>query len=199
MSSNCTLQSGIMFPTEEKDPLGHNRFDCHAPWDPDGNYWAVTCPDGYFLDTLESVALACERSNLYCPADLVCLCRPCIKDMVLLMYPVQARPGHPFNFPPWCRSFRQKSDTEFTFSGLQVVLGLCVCLFVVALFFTLCWRLPLEGAHLVTGRRRSKQVLQHLLLCCLLTNLPIGKLMRSSYCLLAVRDLILLLKCVDPP
>ena len=82
-----------MFFTEEKDPLGHNRFDCHAPWDPHGDYWAVTCPEGYFLDTLESVELGRERRNLHCPGGLVCLCRPCIADMVLFMYPVQVAIG----------------------------------------------------------------------------------------------------------
>ena len=80
-----------MYPTEEKDPLGHNRLDCHAPWDPDGHYWGVTCPEGYLVDTLESAHLACERSKLYCPPDLGCLCRPCIKDMALQMYPVEVR------------------------------------------------------------------------------------------------------------
>jgi hypothetical protein len=78
-----------MYPTEEVDPLGHARYDCHAPWDSDSHYWAVTCPDGYFLDTLESVHLACGRAKRYCPSDLACLCRPCIKDMVLRMYPVE--------------------------------------------------------------------------------------------------------------
>jgi hypothetical protein len=33
-----------------------------------------------------------------------------------------------------------------------------MCLFVAALVITLCWRLPLEGANLVDGGRRSKQV-----------------------------------------
>ena len=84
-------QSGVLYQTQARDPLGHLSDDCHAPWDANGNYLAVTCPDGYFLDSLDSVGLACQRSNLYCPADLVCLCRPCIQDMVLYMYPVQVR------------------------------------------------------------------------------------------------------------
>lgn len=88
-----------MFPTEQKDPLGHGRFDCHAPWDPDGHYWAITCPEGYLLDSLESVALSCERSRLRCPPDLPCVCRPCIKDMVLLMYPVQVAQNVHYSIP----------------------------------------------------------------------------------------------------
>ena len=70
-------------------PLGHPRFDCHAPWDDGGHYAAVTCPDGHVVDTPESAALACERMRLACPNGLVCLCRPCLQDMVLKMYSVE--------------------------------------------------------------------------------------------------------------
>eukprot|EP00291_Cryptomonas_curvata_P013545 CAMPEP_0172186038 /NCGR_PEP_ID=MMETSP1050-20130122/20514_1 /TAXON_ID=233186 /ORGANISM="Cryptomonas curvata, Strain CCAP979/52" /LENGTH=208 /DNA_ID=CAMNT_0012860113 /DNA_START=458 /DNA_END=1081 /DNA_ORIENTATION=+ len=46
-------KSGIMFRTEEKSPLGHDRFDCNAPWE--GYYGAITCPDGHLRDSEESV------------------------------------------------------------------------------------------------------------------------------------------------
>ncbi len=84
-----TQKSGIMFGTEEKSPLGHNRFDCHAPWD--GYYEAIPCPDGHQRDSEESVRLNCERLHLFCPPDQHCVCRPCVPDMVLQMYPVQVR------------------------------------------------------------------------------------------------------------
>jgi hypothetical protein len=38
----------------------------------------------------------------------------------------------------------------------QVVLGLCVCLFVSALFVALCWRMPLEAVHMSSRSQRSK-------------------------------------------
>jgi hypothetical protein len=38
----------------------------------------------------------------------------------------------------------------------QVVLGPCICLFVSELFLALCWRLPVEAAHLSHRSQRSK-------------------------------------------
>ena len=38
----------------------------------------------------------------------------------------------------------------------QVVLGLCVCLFASVLAIALCWRLPVEAAHLSRSYHRSK-------------------------------------------
>jgi len=114
-------KAGVMIPTVEPDPLGHKRFDCNAPWN--GYYEAISCPDGYLRDSEESVELNCERFHLFCPPDLHCVCRPCIPDMELKMYPV------------------------------QVVMGLCVCLFVSALSIVLFWRIPTEAAHLLAGAR----------------------------------------------
>ena len=82
-----------MFPAEDTDPLGHPRLDCHAPWDPARYYGAVTCPEGTLLDTPLSAARTCERMGLPCPWGLDCLCRPCVGDTTLRMYPVQVRLG----------------------------------------------------------------------------------------------------------
>jgi hypothetical protein len=87
LSRVVATRSGVMIPTDEKTPQGHNRLDCHAPWD--GYFEAISCPEGYFCDSEESVELSCERLKLHCPAGLHCVCRPCIQDMVLYMYPVQ--------------------------------------------------------------------------------------------------------------
>jgi hypothetical protein len=44
-----------------------------------------------------------------------------------------------------------------SFAAAQVVTGLCVSLFVAALFLTIFWRIPLEGATLALGHRRVKK------------------------------------------
>ena len=64
-------------------------FTTGTPWN--GYYEAISCPDGYLRDSEESVHLNCERFHLFCQPDLHCVCRPCIPDMVLQMYPVQVR------------------------------------------------------------------------------------------------------------
>ena len=72
--------------------------------------------------TVPSEALAedaCAEAGLACPDGLPCLCRPC-------------RPLTAANFYPW-----------------PVVLGLCCALFVVGIWFGLCWRIPLEHASLI--------------------------------------------------
>ncbi len=78
-----------MMQTLERDPLGHKRNDCNAPWN--GYYEAISCQEGHLRDSEESVHLNCERFHLFCPPNLHCVCQPCIPDMVLHMYPVQVR------------------------------------------------------------------------------------------------------------
>ena len=65
------------------------------------------------------VLAGCAAAGLACPNALVCLCRPCVLQP-------------PANVYPW-----------------PVVLGLCIALFLVGLWFSLCWRIPLETAHLI--------------------------------------------------
>ena len=78
-----------MYLGTDVDPLGHPRLSCHGPWDPEPYWAAVVCPGGFLRDTAESAALTCERGRLPCPAGVACLCRPCVQDMSLKMYPVQ--------------------------------------------------------------------------------------------------------------
>jgi hypothetical protein len=269
LSRVVAMRSGVMIPTDEKTPQGHNRLDCHAPWD--GYFEAISCPEGYFCDSEQSVELSCERLKLHCPAGLHCVCRPCIQDMVLYMYPVQVLypvaelfesanaflcralvtfissikfigflfnafctfhfdnvlgQQHamscsklifsPVSHDPYCSSsmtrplvshspFHSREPASIltafacswfhrlpfkfclsrldarrtcagpavwlriraillspscvftSFAAAQVVAGLCVSLFVAALFLTIFWRVPLEGASLTLGRRRVKQ------------------------------------------
>ena len=68
---------GIIYPTTDKDPLGHHRLYCHALWDQGDHHAAVCqCPPGTLLDSPRSAALpAPEWGGLPCPQGLVCLCR----------------------------------------------------------------------------------------------------------------------------
>ena len=78
----------------------------------------VRCPDGTLLGPVDQVQDHCRAEGLSCPSDLACLCRPC-------------RPLVPVNYYPW-----------------PVVLGLCCALFLVGIWFSICWRNPLENIHM---------------------------------------------------
>jgi hypothetical protein len=82
----------------------------------------VQCPDHYERVADADVDTGCSKAGLPCPHGLLCMCRPC-------------QPLVPANFYPW-----------------PVVLGLCCALFLVGIWFALCWRIPLENMSAVVPK-----------------------------------------------
>ena len=90
----------------------------------------LMCPDHYVMESPEAVAGSCHRFSLHCPSGLDCVCHPCV--------PVKA-----INVFPW-----------------QIVLALCVVIFVAGLVLTLGWRAAIEisAEDTPSHRRRDGRV-----------------------------------------
>lgn len=90
-------------------------------------YGFVACPDGYTREYPEVIERACARWKQPCPGGLECVCRACI-------------PVRRVNVFRW-----------------EVVLGLCVTLFVAAITLTLGWRAVVSIVPRRDALRRARR------------------------------------------